>query len=106
MSCRMKNNGFYGLLGLAMKADCVVSGEYSVERTVKAGRARFVIIAKDASQNTKKKFTDMSEYYHIPYRIYGEKEAFGRAIGREERASAAVTDDHFANRLKELSTNH
>ena len=47
------------LLGLAAKAGRVVSGEFATEKAVKAGKARLVLVAGDASDNSKKKFSDM-----------------------------------------------
>ena len=47
-----------GSLGLAMKAGDVVSGEFMTEKAIREGIARLVIVAKDASGNTKKKFAD------------------------------------------------
>ena len=44
-----------GSLGLAMKAGDVVSGEFMTEKSIREGIARLVIVAKDASGNTKKK---------------------------------------------------
>ncbi|MBQ3515694.1 MAG: ribosomal L7Ae/L30e/S12e/Gadd45 family protein, partial [Lachnospiraceae bacterium] len=37
------------LLGLATKAGNVVSGEFMVEKMVKAGKAKLVIVATDTS---------------------------------------------------------
>ena len=43
------------LLGLAMKAGKVVSGEFAVEKYVKEGKSTsLVLVAEDASKNTKK----------------------------------------------------
>ena len=47
------------LLGLAAKAGRVVSGEFATEKAVKAGKARLVLVAGDASDNSRKKFSDM-----------------------------------------------
>lgn len=91
-----------GLIGLSQKSGNVVSGEFSVETTVKEGKARLVLIATDASDNTKKKFRNMAEYRHIPYVEYGTKETLGHAMGRAERSSAAVTDQGFAKAIMKI----
>ena len=52
----MARDKVLSLIGLAMKAGQVVSGEFSVEKCIKSGKAKLVIIATDASENTKKKF--------------------------------------------------
>ncbi len=45
-----------GTLGLAMKSGNVVSGEFLTEQAIRAGTARLVIVAEDASDNTKRNF--------------------------------------------------
>ncbi len=84
------------LAGLAAKAGKVVSGEFAVEKAVKTGKAFLVVIARDASENTRKKFYDMCSYYQVPIYTIGSKEELGRAIGKEYRASLALTDENFS----------
>lgn len=91
----MKTNRAASLLGLAMKAGKLVSGEFLTEKAVKSMKAAAVIVAEDASDNTKKMFTNMCTYYEIPLYIWGKKEDLGAAIGREYRASIALTDAGF-----------
>lgn len=45
-----------GTLGLAMKARDVVSGEFLTEKAIRSHSARLVIVAEDASDNTKRNF--------------------------------------------------
>lgn len=92
----MENKKYYSFLGLAMKAGKVASGEFQVEHNVKSGKAALVIIAEDASENTKKKFGNMCEYYRTPIYYYGKMEDMGRAIGKTFRASLAITDENMA----------
>ena len=89
----------FSLLGLAEKAGKIVSGEFSVENAVKAGKAKLVVVAEDASDNTAKKFKDKCKFYNIPIRFYGTKLALGAAIGKELRSTAAVMDEGFANTI-------
>ena len=42
------------MLGMAARAGRIESGEFSTEKAVKSGRGRLVIVAEDASDNTKK----------------------------------------------------
>ena len=78
------------MIGLATKAGKIASGEFAVESAVRKGKACLVIIASDASDNTKKSFNDMGAYYHVPVYIYGTKESLGTHTGRGYRASLAV----------------
>ncbi len=52
----MKRDSVLSLVGIAKKADKVVSGEFQTETAVKSGKARLVIISTEASGNTKKSF--------------------------------------------------
>lgn len=88
-----------GTLGLAMKAGDIASGEFMTEKAIQTGRAKLVIVAADASANTKKKFSNSCHYYRIPYVEFGEKDVLGNAIGKEFRASLAVTDKGFAKSI-------
>ena len=87
------------LLGLAMKAGKVVSGEFAVEKYVKEGKAHLVLVAEDASKNTKKSAHDMCVFYEVPLYDIGTKEELGRTIGKEYRALIAVTDENFAKAM-------
>ena len=50
----MKNSKVYSMLSIARKAGKVRSGEFSTEKSVKTGRSFLVVIAGDASDNTKR----------------------------------------------------
>lgn len=93
-----------GMLGLAAKAGNVASGGFSTEKAITEGKAYFVIIAEDASDNTKKKFENKCRYYGIPYVICGKMDELGHMIGKESRTSLAITDERFAeNFIKKFS---
>lgn len=101
----MTNDKILMTLGLATKAGKVVSGEFMTEQAVRGGKAYLVIVASDASDNTKKNFHDMCLYYKVPIFDYGLKEDLGHAIGKEIRASVAVIDEGFANSIIKKSGN-
>lgn len=88
------------LLGLAAKAGKVASGEFMTEKTVKSGKADLVVVSEDASENTRTMFFNMCTYYKVPMYVFGKKEELGHAIGKELRASLAVTDAGFSRALK------
>ena len=89
------------LIGLATKAGKTASGEFCTEREVKSGGAALVIIADDASDNTKKKFRNMCDFYHVPICFYKDKDTLGHAMGKQFRASLAILDQGFAKGIKE-----
>ena len=90
------------MVGLATRAGKAASGEFSTEKAVKRGKAVLVLVAGDASENTKKMFTNMCAFYKVPLRIYGTKETLGRAMGKEYRASIALLDRGFAGSVLKL----
>lgn len=97
----MKRDKALQMLGLAARGNRIQSGEFSTEKAVKSKKAYLVITAKDASENTKKLFRNMCAYYKVPYYEYGTKETLGHCIGRECRASLAVTDTGLAKAVEE-----
>ena len=104
MTMHKEEEGAYALLGLAAKAGKVVSGEFSTEKAVREGKAKLIVLAADASDNTKKKFTDKGAYYHTPVVAFGTKERLGASIGKELRSSAAVTDRGLADAVMQKLT--
>ena len=48
------------MLGLATRSGNLVSGEFMTEKAVKGRKAFLVIVSREASDNTKKKFTNMT----------------------------------------------
>ena len=92
-------------IGLATKSGKIASGEFSTEKAVKEGKAWLVLVAEDASNNTKNMFTNMCTYYQVPIYFFGEKTELGHAMGKEFRASLALTDKGLADAIvKQLKT--
>ena len=96
----MKPDKVLSLLGIAAKANGIASGEFQTEHSVKDGTAWLVIVAEDASDNTKKHFHDMTTFYEVPMYVYSNKEMLGHAIGKEFRASLAVNSENFATNIE------
>lgn len=92
-------NKVLSYIGLATKAGKVASGEFSTEKAVKEKKARLVIVAMDASDNTKKMFTNMCTHYHVPIFFFEDKEGLGHAMGKQFRASLAVLDQGLADAI-------
>lgn len=94
------NKKILNLLGLATKAGQTASGEFMTEKAVKSGKAYLVLVSEEASENTRKMFLNMCTYYEVPIYVFGKKEELGHSMGKEMRASLAVTDAGFAKALK------
>ena len=95
----MRPDPVLGLLGLAQKAGCIKSGEFMAENMIKEGKSFLCITATDASDNTKKQFSNMCEFYEVPMVVYGNKDTLGHFIGTQMRANIAITDEGIANSI-------
>ena len=93
-------NRVFQMLGIAAKSGNVVSGEFSTEKAIKTGHAFLVIVSEEASENTNKMFSNMTEFYEVPMYVFGTKEELGRCIGKEFRASLAIIDENLANAVE------
>ena len=93
------------LLGLAFRSGNLVSGEFAAREAVRKKTAALIIVANDASNNTKKMFENSCAYYKVPVYQFGMKEELGHAMGKEMRASLAVLDSGFAKALREKLDN-
>ncbi|WP_188068680.1 YlxQ family RNA-binding protein [Brevibacillus brevis] len=92
------------LLGLAMRARKIVSGEGLVITAVRNGQARLVLLASDASDNTAKKVKDKCSYYGVSCVTTGDRHSLGHAIGKDGRVTVAVTDGKLAESIQRLLT--
>jgi ribosomal protein L7Ae-like RNA K-turn-binding protein len=98
----MNEQKLLSLLGLAQRAGKALSGEFTIERNVRSGKVQCLIVASDASENTRKKYRDMSQYYGVACFEVLSKESLSGGIGKENRAAIAVTDPGMAQALKKL----
>ena len=89
----------FSLIGIATKSNNIASGEFQTEKAVKEHKAILVIVAEDASDNTKKMFTNMCTHYNVPIYFRGLKNELGHCMGKEFRASLAILDKGLADAI-------
>lgn len=82
-------------LGLAQKAGKLASGDTAVQYAVKAGKAFVIILAEDASENSRKDIINMGKNYDTPVLTGLTKAELGQAIGKAQRTAIAVLDINF-----------
>jgi ribosomal protein L7Ae-like RNA K-turn-binding protein len=95
----MSNNRWASLLGLANRARKVISGEELTVKEIRSGKAKLVLLAEDASENTMKKIKDKCSSYGVPLRKVPDRYTLGHAIGKDARVVVAIIDEGFANKL-------
>ncbi|GEL75836.1 YlxQ family RNA-binding protein [Tenuibacillus multivorans] len=93
---------YLNLIGLAYRARKVSLGEDSILQDIRSRKATLVLIANDASGNTRKRLTDKCNSYDIPYRIVGSRQELSHALGKEDRVAVSVKDEGFAKKLMQL----
>ena len=94
----LKNN-IYGLLGLARRAGKISFGTESSMEAIEKRKAKFVIVAKDASDRTKKIFENIAQEKNIPFRIAGTIEEISNSIGQINKAVVTVNDENFSKEI-------
>lgn len=93
-------SNFLNTLGLANRARKVVTGETLITK-IRSNEIYFVIIANDASDNTKKKLIDKCTSYDVEYVIASNINELSKAIGKNNRVALGIMDKGFAKNLKE-----
>lgn len=93
-------NNSFSFLGIGQKANIIKAGEYKAEEAIKFKKCDLVILAEDASDNTKKKFKQLTKTNNIEFLIYGDKETLGNALGKNYISIIAVCDKKFSDTLK------
>lgn len=96
------NDKVYSMLGLAQKAGELVSGDEVCEMTIKSKKCTLVIIAKNSSDKTKKKFIEMCNYRNIKILEYGQKDQLGSCIGKGIRSVVVIKNTNFAAKIEQL----
>ena len=85
------------LLGLALRGGNLAVGEEPVREACKTRRARLVMSADDAADNSVERAERWAVEGGVPWvRLPWDKEALGAALGRSLCAAAALTDRGLA----------
>jgi ribosomal protein L7Ae-like RNA K-turn-binding protein len=64
---------------------------------IKSGKAQLVIIAEDASNNTKKSVKNSCEYYNVSYIEYSNKEQLGHFCKFDALSALSINSEDFSN---------
>ena len=92
-------NKFYSTLGLCRRAGRLLTGDALCEKAVRNNRAKLIILAADAAENTKKKYKDSCAYHGVKMVEEGTLFDLGHAVGREKLAVICILDEGFSKKL-------
>ena len=96
----MANNKQAFTLGLAQKAGKIVSGDFAVKSALKSGTVKLLVVAMDTAPNSKKELCYLAAQAGVPVLELLTRWELGSAIGKGQRAAAAITDSNFASMLQ------
>ena len=85
-----------------MKAGKLKTGETMAEKLLQKGEACLLIVASDASENTRTKFDRKCFFYKKPLLIYSTKEVLSHSVGQENRSVFIIAEQGFAARIYAL----
>lgn len=95
----MLNDDVLSLLGLASRARKITCGDILL-KDIRNNQVSLVFIAEDASDNTKKKYSDKCQFYKVDCIIAGKIDDLSKAIGKTNRVAVGIKDRGFANKIK------
>lgn len=87
------------LLSMAQRAGRIASGDFAVTKALQEKKAKLLLIAEDASEDTKERYQRMASEVKIDVHYLGSKEMLGNCIGKDYRAAIVLLDDGFANAI-------
>ena len=96
------NNKFLQFLGIAQKAGKLVIGYNKCEELLKKGKTNLIILSKDISINSKKKFEKYSLEHNIDVINIFSSSELGNILGRESIKVVCVVDENMSQKLKSL----
>lgn len=90
------------LLGLAARAGGVVPGTDRVRTAARRDEVHFVLLAHDASENSREKLVPLLTAKKIPFQTTFSREELGEAVGRSPLSALGLSNASLARRAREL----
>ena len=88
------------LLGLMRRANAIAVGEVNTGSAARAGKAKLLLLASDASENARRRAEGFAAGRDVPLvELPVTKEELASSVGLSGGSMAAVTDLGFANAL-------
>ncbi|HYF95514.1 MAG TPA: ribosomal L7Ae/L30e/S12e/Gadd45 family protein [Symbiobacteriaceae bacterium] len=87
------------MLGLCQRAGQLASGDLAAEQALKKRKAMLLIVAEDASDRTRDKFTGLAMSVGVPCYVLGTRDELGLALGKAHRAAVVIQSRDFAKGL-------
>lgn len=85
-----------GMIGLCVRAGRAAFGSEACTALVRSGRVSLVIVAEDASENTKKLMQDKCKSFHTPRISFGTVASLAKCTGKGKVSVIGIRDAGFA----------
>lgn len=93
------------MLGMSYQAKKIITGEDALRRSIRENKVKLLIIASDASDNTKKRLINSAKHYGVNYYIFSTKHELSICLGGKTRSAIGILDKNFTNILDKLICN-
>ncbi len=80
-------------LGIAKRSGNIVCGTDTVVKSLPSKKLKLILLAKDASDNTKDKIIKKAFYYQIQVVDKFSSQELSKAVGKDHLMVLAITDD-------------
>lgn len=90
------------MLGIANRGRKILLGETAFA-SLANHKVHLLLVASDASENTKKKCLDKSSYYKIDLIECGSKKEFGQTFGKGLVGVVGISDKNIAEKIKNIT---
>jgi len=94
-----KKNKLKSYLGFAVRSRNLVSGYDTCINLIKIKKIKLILITKDASEKTLKRFRGLTENAGIPMYIMDSSEEMAELTGIKGRNVFGITDKNFAQAI-------
>lgn len=98
-------NKLITMLGFAKRARQLSSGANAVQRSILSGKSCLVIIAADAGDSLKRKFTRLCDENDIKFLIYSSNEELSMITHEDNKSIYSVENDQLAKQVYSLINN-
>lgn len=96
----MNDEKIVNLLSMAQRAGKCASGRTQAQKALESKKAVLMLIATDASADSKAEFYKLAEKYEIKKFEVLNRERLGSALGKEQRSVAVLLDRGFGKAME------
>lgn len=95
-------NKLLAMLSLCMKAGKLAYGSDMCEEKATYKKVKLLLVAEDASANTKERFRRVAEQQHIECIEFSTIDELSHQVGKRNKAVYGIMDSNFAEKIKVL----